>query len=279
MVMDREVSRRTLARLVLVGALGALLSPAAAQAQESHAELAKKLSNPVASLVSIPLQYNWAQGVGPDEDTRFILNVQPVVPFSVGKDWNMIMRVIMPFMGQPALGPGLPAASGLGDILASFFLSPKQSSIIWGVGPAIGLPTTAEPPLGLGQFTLGPTGVILKQVGPWTFGTLAYQVWSIAGSETRADVSQMYVQPFLSHTSKSALTVSLNSESTLKWKAASGQKYTIPINLAVSKMANLGQFPASYGLGGGYYVETPDGGPEWQLRGVITILLPQPQGN
>lgn len=244
-------------------------------APQDAAALAKKLSNPVADMVSIPLQFNWAQGVGPEDDTRFILNVQPVIPLSMGPNWNMIMRVIMPFIGQPALSPGGAAATGLGDVLASFFFSPKESSVTWGVGPALGLPSTAEPTLGVGKWLAGPTFVVLKQSGGWTYGGLANQVWSIAGNSSRSDVSQLFVQPFISRTSKSAVTVSLNSETLHNWNAASGNKWTIPVNFVVTKMATFGPFPASYGGGIGYYLDKPEGGPDWQLRGVIAVILPK----
>lgn len=274
---QRRTGRNIIGFLALAAASGTV-SPATVRAQvvaEEAAGLAMKLSNPVADLVSVPLQFNWAQGVGPEDGTRFILNVQPVVPFSVGKDWNMIMRVIMPFVGQPPLSEGGAAATGLGDILTSFFFSPEQSSVIWGVGPVLGLPTTSERTLGVGKWTAGPTFVVLKQSGPWTVGALANQVWSFAGNSSRADVSQFYVQPFLARTSKSAVTLSLNSESTLNWKGAEGSKWTIPINVAVSKLASFGPFPGSYGAGIGYYLEKPEGGPDWQLRGSITVMLPK----
>jgi hypothetical protein len=266
-------------RLVLLVTLGAMAAPALALGQAAPAQdaaaLAKKLSNPVADLVSIPLQFNWAQGVGPEDDTRFILNVQPVIPLSMGPKWNMIMRVIMPFIGQPPLTEGGAAATGLGDVLASFFFSPKESSVIWGVGPALGLPSTAEATLGSGKWLAGPTFVVLKQSRGLTYGALANQVWSVAGNSSRADVSQLFVQPFLSYTSKAAVSFTINSESTHNWEAASGNKWTIPVNLMVAKMATFGPFPASYGGGIGYYLDKPAGGPDWQLRGIITVLLPK----
>ena len=131
-----------------------LSSPAPARAQQAPAaagsteELVKKLANPISDLVSVPFQFNWEQNVGPNEATRFILNVQPVMPFSLNQDWNLIARVIVPFVSQPPLVDGGEAAAGVGDVLASFFFSPSKAGLTWGVGPAISLPSTAIPTLG-----------------------------------------------------------------------------------------------------------------------------------
>ncbi len=241
---------------------------------DESADLAKKLSNPVSDLVSVPFQFNWAQGVGPDNDSRFLLNIQPVMPFRLNQDWNLISRVIVPVLGQPALTPGGSAASGVGDILGSFFFSPKKGNLIWGLGPAFSLPSTSEPTLGTGKWSAGPTAVILKQSGPWTYGILVNQLWSFAGSGDRADVSQGFFQPFLTHTNAKAFTIGVNSESVANWKADSGEKWTVPINFFVSKVLSFGPFKASYQGGFGYYVEKPTGGPDWQLRATITLLLP-----
>src|SRR5262245_11062890 len=141
--------------LSIIGVVVMAAWPAAATAQQPTAQvkpadqdLAKQLSNPISSLVSLPFQFNWEQNVGPHEQTRFVLNVQPVMPFSLNPDWNLIARVIVPFVSQPPLVDGGVSASGLSDILASFFFSPSRGSVIWGVGPAISLPSTATPTLG-----------------------------------------------------------------------------------------------------------------------------------
>lgn len=248
--------------------------PAAAAAQNEGAELAKKLSNPIADLVSVPFQFNWAQGVGPDDGTRFILNIQPVMPFSLNKDWNMITRVIVPFIGQPSLAAGGVPASGIGDVLTSFFFSPTGGKITWGIGPVISLPSTSEPTLGSGKWAAGPTAVVLKQTGPWTVGALWNQVWSFSGRQDRADVSQMFLQPFVAYTTKKAVTLSLNAEAVANWEATDHQ-WTIPINVSIAKLSSFGPFPASYQVGAGIYAAGPEGGPTWQLRSVIVILLPR----
>jgi hypothetical protein len=152
---------------------GALFAQPAASSGGSgdSAELAKKLSNPISDLVSVPFQFNWEQNVGPRDQTRFNLNVQPVMPFSLTPKMNLITRVIVPFVSQPPLADGGVPAAGVGDILASFLLSPNTGSTFTrGVGPVISLPSTVEPTLGTEKWSAGPTIVALKQAGPWTVG-------------------------------------------------------------------------------------------------------------
>jgi hypothetical protein len=179
-------------------------TPAAAPAESSDgSELAKKLSNPISDLASVPFQFNWEQNVGPDKQTRFVLNIQPVVPFALTPNMNLITRIIVPFVSQPPLVADGTAAAGVSHILASFFFSPNSgSSFTWGVGPAISLPSTTEPTLGTEKWSAGPTFVLLKQQGPWTVGALWNQIWSFSGSTARDDVNQMFVQPFLAYTTK-----------------------------------------------------------------------------
>ena len=264
---------KVLAPAVLV--LGFAASACAQEAPPADkADLAKKLSNPISDLVSVPFQFNWEQGVGPDDQTRFVLNVQPVIPFQVGEKTSLIMRVIVPFVSQPPLFPGGEPTGGVSDILTSFFVAPHTGSLIWAVGPAFSLPSTAEPALGTEKWSIGPTFVVLKQSGAATYGMLWNRVWSVAGNSERADVDQMFVQPFFAVTTKKALTLTLQSESTCNFEADE-DRWTIPVNFVVSKVASFGPFPASYALGAGAFVEKPEGGPEWKLRAAITLLLPK----
>ena len=238
--------------------------------------LAKQLSNPVASLISLPFQANWEYDVGPEEDTRFLLNFQPVMPFALGEDWNLIARVIVPLLSQPALGPGGEPAFGMSDILFSTFFSPARPGVaVWGVGPALLLPVSSEPTLGAEKWAAGPTFVILKQAGPWTIGALANHLWSYAGDEDRADVNQTFVQPFLALATPGGVTYTLNTESTGNWEAEDGEEWTVPIIAQVSKVTRLGPRPISVGIAAGYYAEKPEGAPEWKLRSSITLLFPR----
>jgi len=257
----------------------AMAVPTWAQAQApSAADLAKKLANPISDLVSIPFQFNWDQGVGPTDGLRFMMYAQPVVPMSVSDKWNLVGRFVLPLVfSQPPLVEGGETQAGTGDIVFSAFLSPKQGKLIWGVGPVFGLPTTTNPSIGTGKWSLGPTAVVLKQQGPWTVGALANQLWSVgsASNVEREDVNQTYLQPFVAYGLKSGVTFTLSSESTANWEAEDGQQWTVPLILQVSKVTRLGPFPFSMGAAYGYYVETPDGGPSWKLRMNFSVLLPR----
>jgi hypothetical protein len=253
-----------------------------AQGQANHAadaeNVAKQLANPIANLVSVPLQLNWEQGVGPNVDLRTVINLQPVVPFSFNDDWNLIGRMILPFINQPSLAPGVAPSSGTGDMLLSGFFSPtRPRHAIWGVGPALSLPMTTDPLLGSGKWSAGATAVVLKQSGRWTYGALVNHLWSFAntGNLERADVNQTFLQPFLAYTTKTAATVTLNSEASRNWEAASGEEWTVPLIISASKVTRLGPFPFSFAIGAGYYVESPSGGPDWKLRFTATLILPK----
>jgi hypothetical protein len=211
---------------------GLVLSTGSSISQE--ADLAKQLSNPVASLISVPFQFNYDRGFGPDDGYRATLNIQPVIPITLNEDWNLISRTIMPLITQNDIAGPSGTQSGLGDITQSLFFSPKApgpGGIIWGLGPAFLLPVATDPLLGSGKLGLGPTGVVLKQSGPWTYGILANHIWSVAGPDGRADVNSTFLQPFLSYTTPDAWTFTLNSESTFDWTSDS---WTVPVNFQVA---------------------------------------------
>jgi hypothetical protein len=253
-------------------------APKTAEKQEdSHEELAKKLQNPIANLISVPFQSNFDFGFGNDEHGwRYTLNIQPVIPITLTEALNLITRTIVPVIYQgDVVDDGGPSQFGLGDITQSFFFSPKKPAfgkLIWGIGPAFLWPTATNDSLGTEKWGAGPTGVALVQEGPWTIGLLVNHIWSYAGDDNRSDVNSTFLQPFVSHTWKSGFSLGVNTESTYDWE---GDQWTAPINLFASQLVKFGKLPVNLEVGGRYYVEAPDGGPEWGLRFVVVILLPK----
>lgn len=255
-------------------------APAATEASDAPASdsesLAKSLSNPVASLISVPFQANMDFGSGlTDDGNRMSLNIQPVIPIGITENTNMIVRTIMPIVLQTNLRGDNATDFGLGDVTQSFFFSPKKpgsSGIIWGVGPVFLYPTGTSKYTGGDEWGVGPTIVVLKQFGPTTVGALANHIWSVAGSDSRPDVSATFIQPFISYTTKRATTYSLNTESSYDWKS---EQWSVPINVSVSQLVKIGKQPVSFALGGRYYIVRPDFGPDWGARFVTTLLFPK----
>jgi len=274
------VLRPKVARISVGVVLACVAGPGAAWAQEkSAADLAQQLSNPVASLISVPFQFNYDARIGPARDgERYYLNFQPVIPIPLDKDWNLISRTIVPITRQFDIFPGAGDQFGLGDVLQSFFLSPKAigpGGIIWGVGPALLLRTDTDPLLGTEKWGAGPTAVVLTQQGGWTIGILANHIWSYAGDSDRADVNSTFLQPFIAYTTKDAWTYTLNSESTYDWVA---DQWSVPIHFQVTKLLKVGDQPVSLGAGVRYWAETPTtGAHDFGARAVVTFLFPTQQ--
>jgi hypothetical protein len=258
-------------------AVALLTLPLAASAEESEAGLAQELTNPIADLVTVPIQINLDRSTGPGDDgNRLTTNIQPVIPFHISEHWNLITRTIVPVIYQDDVFPSAGSQLGLGDINLSLFFSPKQPTaggLTWGAGPVVLLPTSTGSLVGAEKWGAGPAAVGLVLKGPWTVGMLANHIWSFAGDDDRPDISNTFMQPFVAYTWPSAWTVSVQSETSYNWKT---HQWSIPVNAALSKLVNFGQLPVSLQAGVGYWAELPANGPEgFRFRLQANIVLPK----
>jgi hypothetical protein len=249
----------------------------AAPSDEAQAEaLQKAVQNPVASLISVPLQNNMNLGYGSFNRTQNVLNIQPVIPAHISENWNLITRIIQPIVWQPYPNQNTGGEYGLGDMNPTFFLSPaKPGKLIWGVGPALVIPTATSTILGQGKLSLGPSVVLLAQPPHWTIGALINNVWSVAGSSGRPPVNQMLLQYFVNYNMKKGWYLQMAPIITANWRASSGNVWTVPVGGGVGRIMKLGFQPINWQAefyGNAVY---PTGTSSWTMRVQIAFLFPK----
>jgi len=263
-------------------------TPAAAANTDA---LRNAAQNPVASLISVPLQENFNFGVGPADRTQNVLNIQPVVPLSLSKNWNLIVRWITPIVYQPLPIPqdsGTPLQKtgvyGLGDMNPSFFLVPKKSKIIWGIGPTFVLPTATNTTyLGQGKLSMGPSVVVLVQPPHWTIGFLANNVWSVAGhanfnpdgTVNKPPVNQFLLQWFVNYNMKKGWYLTTSPIITANWRGNDSNVWTVPFGGGVGRIMKLGFQPVN--ITAQFYGNAvhPPGASSWNLRLQFVLLFPK----
>ncbi|GAB6097764.1 hypothetical protein JCM14469_40180 [Desulfatiferula olefinivorans] len=240
-------------------------------------ELRSASQNPMADLISIPVQSNTNFDYGPLDKTQNIVNIQPVVPFNLNDDWMMITRTILPIVHQPEFYNGQGSKDGLGDLNMSLFFGPAdQGDVIWGAGPILSFPTASDERLGSEKWCAGPAAVVLTMPKPWVFGILAQNLWSYGGDSDRSSVNQMLIQYFVNYNLPNGWYLTSSPVITANWKADSDDRWTVPVGGGVGKLSFVGKLPLNISAAAFYNVEKPDNiGPRWTMRVQVQTLLPK----
>jgi len=246
-------------------------------ATDNTEELAKKAQNPVADMISLPFQSNLYFNAGSRDATIYTLNIQPVIPFKLNEEWNLITRTIIPIISQPSLFPGMDSAAGLGDINPTFFFSPaKPGEWIWGVGPTFTIPTATDELLGSDRWCAGPAVVLLTMRGPWVVGALANNQWSFAGpGHNGSKVNAFLVQPFVNYNMPKGWYLTSSPIITANWEAQGQNKWTVPIGGGFGRLFKVGKMPVNAQVAAYSNVVNPDNSPDWSLRFQLQFLFPK----
>lgn len=239
----------------------------AVQAQTDVEQLAKAMQNPLASLINVPIQGNFDFGTGPANGHKTTFNIQPVIPVSINEKWNLVTRTILPIISQSDMYGPSGSQFGLGDVLFTGFFSPKAptaNGVIWGVGPAILLPTSTDNLLGAGKFGAGPSALALKQVGAITYGALVNHVWA-------EGISNTFLNPFLAKNYAGGYAMAINTEITQNWEA---DAFSGVAMITGSKVFTIGKQACSAAVGPrihyghGRYAD-------WGIRAQLAFMFPK----
>ena len=251
------------------------------QGDKAGGDLRSAVQNPISSLISLPFKFTFDSGADNGDGT--ILNINPVVPVTVG-DWNLVNRALIPLanVDGPIVGPGNPSpeagdgASGLGDINYSLYFSPvKYDKVIWGVGPSINMPTASDDQLGSGKWSAGLTGVALTVPDWGSMGILGRQLWSFAGDSDRNSVNQTLIEPFLNYNLDGGWFLMTDLVMTANWEATSSNRWTVPLGGGVGRVFKVGNQPINSRLEAYYNAVRPDGAPDWQISFTWQFLFPK----
>ncbi|MFO1068204.1 MAG: hypothetical protein U1E14_06730 [Geminicoccaceae bacterium] len=272
-------------------AVAAVLAAGAAHAADpppaggSDLELAKAAQNPIANLISLPLQNNFNVGYGAKDapepsSTQYILNIQPVIPLTLGETgFNLITRPILPILRQPDLIEG-GDTWGNGDLQVQSYLSPAGSKeLVWGVGGVLQAPTASDgEKLGTQKWSAGPAAVVLSMPGKWVFGALATQLWSFAGDNDREDINLTTLQPFVNYNLDAGWYLTTSPIATANWEAdGSDNTWTVPVGGGVGRLIRVGKLPVNLQAQAFYNVVKPEDDPtdDWSLRLQVQFLFPK----
>jgi hypothetical protein len=256
-------------------------------------DLAKASQNPVGDIISVPFENTTYFGIGPADSNANVMNLKPVYPIKIGS-YNLINRLIVPLIYQEGQNLGVDGGEGidvgeggtiypftgsefgLGDINYQAFFSPADSGdIIWGVGPALVIPTHTSERLGTDKWSAGINAVVLTMPGNWVVGALAQNVWSFAGDDDASDVNKFLFQYFLNYNMDGGWYLTSTPIMTANWEADSNDRWTIPVGGGFGRLVKFGKQPVDFKVQGFWNVEKPEHAPDWSFQLAVKFLFPK----
>jgi hypothetical protein len=239
---------------------------------ESNEEaLAKKSANPIANMISVPMQLNINFGVGEYNRSSLALNFMPVLPFKFF-NWNVINRIILPVISRPD-DTETGSYSGIGNINYSMlFVPPPKGIFQYGFGPAFNIPTLSNPEIGRDVFSMGPAIIALLMPGKWVMGFTANQTWSYYPGKP---YSTLFLQYFVTYNIKKGWYVNTNPIVTADWTAPEGEQWLVPVGAGGGKVFHAGKQAMRLQAQGYYNVVAPTGSGEWTLQIMYVLLFPR----
>ena len=264
--------------LIILCSSGLLYSQSQEISGNEEESLAKKAQNPIANMISLPLQYNINFGIGPFNRSQNVLNIQPVIPSKLGKNWLLINRLIVPVISQPALDKESGSTFGVGDITYEGFFTPaSNSNVTWGVGPVLLLPTATSAELGAGKWSAGPAVIVVATLDKWVLGGVGYNAWSFAGQNDRPDYNQGLLQYFINYNLPKAYYITVQPIITVNWNAPEGDKWIVPFGGGVGKIFAIGKQKFNTNVSAYWNAVKPEtlDGPDWSLRLQLVFLFPK----
>lgn len=256
----------------------AVASPAAAAATDVFVGAAREESldvhaaqNPVAKLISLPFQNNTYFNYGPHHEPANVLVVQPVLPFRVGENWNLITRWVTPIVYRPRISPNESSLAGIGNFQPEIYLSPAHpGKVIWGLGPKLWFPTASDDSIGVNKWGGGPAAAALTITGPWVFGALCNSVWAGSGKQS---VNQMTLNPFVDFNLPRHWYIVSAPIITADWHAST-DRWLVPVGLGLGRVFRIGMQPVNARIQVLNNVVRPAYAPTWQLQFQVQLMFP-----
>jgi hypothetical protein len=241
---------------------------------ESAQDLSKKAANPIANMISLPVQLNWNFGVGEFDRTQSVFNFQPVIPFRLNDNWNVINRIIIPLVGNPDNAES-GKSWGLGNTVVSSFFVPKAKGIfMWGIGPALSIPTSSSGQFGPNVFGIGPAVIALVTPGHWVAGVTANHTWSYRSDGD--ELNSFFAQYFITYNFAKGWYVNTAPVITANYAVEGDAQWFVPFGGGGGKIVKWGKQPLNIQLGLYHNAVTPGGGSaSWQFRTQIVLLFPK----